>query len=87
MNHNKDIIYTDEPLDMEIVKDFLPSPEELRKAEVRIMYSADCRTVKTVSVNFDNDIIEYFKSLGDDYPLKMNAVLKAYIEHQKNQHL
>ncbi|NJL58741.1 MAG: BrnA antitoxin family protein [Desulfobacteraceae bacterium] len=80
MNQNNDI-YTDESLEMERVKDFLPSPEELRTAEVRIMYSAD---PASVPVNFDNDIIEYFKSLDEDYTLIMNAVLRAYIEHQKS---
>jgi len=86
MNQNKDI-YTDEPLDMEIVKDFLPSPEELRKADVRIIYPNNIKSIKAISVNFDNDIIDYFKSLGENYPLIMNAILRAYIEHHKNHHL
>jgi uncharacterized protein (DUF4415 family) len=48
--------------------DFLPSPTELAKAEVKIV----------TTIRLDHDVVAWFKSFGGGYQTKINAVLKAY---------
>lgn len=38
-----------------------------------------------LSVRFDDDIVEYFKRAGRGYQSRMNAVLRTYINYQKQQ--
>lgn len=37
---------------------------------------------KLISIRLDNDLIEYFKSMGGSYQSKINMVLKEYKKHQ-----
>jgi uncharacterized protein (DUF4415 family) len=74
--------YTDEPIELEVIKDFLPSPEELRKAEIRVISPPK----KLLTIQCDEDIIEYFKSLGEDYTSRMNTVLRAYVNYHRHVH-
>ena len=36
---------------------------------------------KAISIRLDADIIEFFKKQGKGYQSKINAALRAYIEH------
>jgi uncharacterized protein (DUF4415 family) len=49
-------------------RDFLPPPEELKKAKTKIV----------TTIRLDADILEWFRSMGAGYQTKINAVLRAY---------
>lgn len=36
-----------------------------------------------MSIRVDPDVYDYFKATGKGYQTRMNAVLKAYVEHQR----
>lgn len=36
---------------------------------------------KNISIRIDTDVLEWFKSRGRGYQGRMNAILKAYMEH------
>lgn len=38
---------------------------------------------KQITVRFDKDVIDWFKSQGKGYQTRMNAVLRHYMEHEK----
>lgn len=39
---------------------------------------------QSLTIRYDADIVDYFKAqVGKGYQSKMNAVLKAYVEHSK----
>jgi uncharacterized protein (DUF4415 family) len=40
------------------------------------------RQKQLVSLRIDSDILSYFKSRGPRYQTRMNAVLRAYMEHE-----
>ena len=39
-----------------------------------------------VSLRVDTEVVEWFKQQGKGYLTRMNAVLRAYVETQKQQH-
>lgn len=53
----------------EIVRDFLPPPEELRKA-----------TKLPVTIRMDAEVVAWFKGFGKGYQTRINRVLKAYMK-------
>lgn len=38
-----------------------------------------------LTVRFDRDIVDWFKSQGSGYQTKMNAVLRSYVEAQRGK--
>jgi uncharacterized protein (DUF4415 family) len=38
---------------------------------------------KLLSLRLDNEVVEWFRSQGPGYQTKINAVLRAYVEHEK----
>jgi uncharacterized protein (DUF4415 family) len=38
---------------------------------------------QAISIRLDRDIIEYFKGTGPGYQTKINAVLRAYVQHER----
>ncbi|MEL6584186.1 MAG: BrnA antitoxin family protein [Pseudomonadota bacterium] len=38
---------------------------------------------KQLTVRFDQDVVEWFKTSGKGYQTRMNAVLRSYMEAQK----
>lgn len=38
-----------------------------------------------VSIRLDRDIVDFFKSKGGRYQTRMNAVLRAYMEHEQKR--
>lgn len=53
----------------EIVRDFLPAPDELRKAIKR-----------PVTIRLDAEVVAWFKRFGAGYQTRINHVLRAYME-------
>ena len=53
----------------EIVRDFLPPPEELRKA-----------TKLPVTIRMDAEVVAWFKGFGTGYQTRINRVLRAYMK-------
>jgi len=49
-------------------RNFLPPPEELKKAKTKIV----------TTIRLDADVLEWFRSMGAGYQTKINAVLRAY---------
>jgi uncharacterized protein (DUF4415 family) len=41
---------------------------------------------KQLTLRLDQDVVDFFKSVGDGYQPRMNAVLRAYMEHVKRNH-
>ena len=39
-----------------------------------------------LSLRIDHDVQEYFRTQGPGYQTRMNAVLRAYMEHVRKQH-
>jgi predicted DNA binding CopG/RHH family protein len=70
----KKIRYTDEPLEMEVVKDFLPPPEKLVRKE---------ETVK-VTIGLSKPSVEFFKKMAKKqrthYQKMIRQVLDLYAE-------
>lgn len=50
------------------------------EAEVRMPKSK-----KQLTIRFDEDIVEWFKSQGKGYQSRMNAVLRAYYDTQQSR--
>lgn len=40
---------------------------------------------KLVSLRLDQDVLDYFRSTGDRYQSRINAVLRAYVEAQQRR--
>ena len=40
---------------------------------------------KRVTMNMDQEVVDYFKRKGYGYQTRINAVLKAYVLHQKQK--
>lgn len=72
--------YTDEPIGrIEVVRDFLPSPEELVLKE---------KTVK-VTLALTKESVDFFKKMAKEqhtqYQKMIRALLEHYTQHYKNQ--
>ena len=46
----------------------------------------DDRGKTPVSLRVDTEVVEWFKQQGKGYLTRMNAVLRAYVETQKQRH-
>jgi uncharacterized protein (DUF4415 family) len=38
-----------------------------------------------VSINIDKDVLQFFKAQGQGYQVRMNAILRAYMDRQKKK--
>ena len=72
------IKYTDEPLELELIEDFLPSPEQLALKEENIK----------VTITLSKESIEFFKQAAkkhnSPYQKMIRKVLDSYVSHYKN---
>jgi uncharacterized protein (DUF4415 family) len=41
---------------------------------------------RQVTVRFDADVLEFFKSAGRGWQGRMNAVLRSFVEHRRHHH-
>ena len=75
----KKISYEDAPSDLieaietgEVVMDLIPGPDQL------------IRKKKSITIRVDDDVLDWFKTLGKGYQTRMNAILRSYMQtHQK----
>ncbi len=40
---------------------------------------------KAISIRVDEDVLDYFKTDGDGYQRRINAVLRSYMQQKKNK--
>ena len=72
----KKIKYTDEPMgEMEIVKDFLPSPEQLVLRE---------KNVK-ITINLKESSIEYFKKVANKNHTQYQKIIRNLLDYYASQ--
>lgn len=70
----------DEDIDF---SDIPPITEEMFARAVRMKNGKPIPTKSQENLPVDHDIIEFFKAQGFFYPLKINEILRAYMEaHQ-----
>lgn len=71
---------TDDDIDY---SDIPPITEEMFKRTVRMKDGKPIPTAHQENLPIDRDIVEFFKTQGLFYPLKINQLLRAYMEaHQ-----
>ena len=71
---------TDEDIDY---SDIPPITEEMFARAVRMKNGKPIPTASQENLPVDRDIIEFFKAQDFNYPLKINQLLRAYMEaHQ-----
>ena len=68
---------TDEDIDYSDIPDHGDDPEFWAKA-VRMP-----RNKQGVFIRLDADVLDWFKAQGPGYQTRINAVLRAYVEHQR----
>jgi uncharacterized protein (DUF4415 family) len=68
---------TDEDIDF---SDIPPITEEMFARAVRMKNGKPIPRENQENLPIDRDIIEFFKAQGFFYPLKINEVLRAYME-------
>ena len=68
---------TDEEIDY---SDIPPITEEMFARAVRMKNGKPIPTASQENLPIDRDIIEFFKTQGFFYPLKINQLLRAYME-------
>ncbi len=71
---------TDEDIDY---SDIPPITEEMFVSAVRMKNGKPIPTASQENLPIDRDIIEFFKAQGFFYPLKINEVLREYMESQR----
>jgi len=71
---------TDEDIDY---SDIPPVTEEMFARAVRMKNGKPIPTASQENMPIDRDIIEFFKAQGYFYPLKINQLLRAYMEAQQ----
>ncbi|HEV2127535.1 MAG TPA: BrnA antitoxin family protein [Thermomicrobiales bacterium] len=59
--------------------------EEEGEFDWNAAYVGSAPAKQQITVRFDTDIIEWFKENGPGYQTRMNQVLRAYIEAQRNK--
>jgi predicted DNA binding CopG/RHH family protein len=74
---SKQIHYTDEPLEMELVADFLPSPDELALKNQQTK----------VTISLSTESVAYFKEVAKkhhtQYQKMIRQLLDEYVAQQK----
>ncbi len=68
---------TDQDIDY---SDIPPITEEMFARAVRMKNGKPIPTASQENLPIDRDIIEFFKTQGFFYPLKINQLLRAYME-------
>ena len=74
---------TEEELERDIASDpdWKDVPRDLNKEAEAVMPVAK----KLLSLRLDADIIDWFKKRGPGYQMRMNAVLRAFIQQKRNK--
>ncbi len=76
---SKQIHYTDEPLEMKLVADFLPSPEELALKNQQTK----------ITISLSSESVAYFKEVANKHHMKyqkmIRQLLDEYVAQQKGR--
>ncbi len=70
---------TDEDIARAVADDSDAAPLDLDWSKAKIYYP---KGKMPVSMRIDPDVVAFFKSTGKGFQTRMNAVLRAYMEHQ-----
>ncbi len=73
---------TDEDIDF---SDIPPITEEMFARAVRMKNGKPIPRKNQENLPVDRDIIEFFKAQGFNYPLKINQLLRAYMEAEQGK--
>ncbi|MDB5105404.1 MAG: hypothetical protein JWP91_3093 [Fibrobacteres bacterium] len=72
----KKIKYTNEPMgELEIIKDFLPSPEELVLKEKNVR----------VTINLKESSINFFKKVASKHHTQYQKIIRTLLDHYASQ--
>jgi hypothetical protein len=73
---SKRIKYTDEPMELEVIPNFLPPPEELARAEV---------TVK-ITISLSQRSVEFFKEAAERNHTSYQRMIRHLLDTYADQH-
>lgn len=68
------ITYTDEPIEAEVIQDFLPSPDELVLKEENVK----------VTLTLSKRSVEFFKSQASDKSIGYQTMIRALLDQYAN---
>ena len=60
----------------------IPELDESFFANMKLL---DSSSKKQITIRFDEDVLDWFKSRGKGYQKRMNAVLRAYVHAQQSR--
>jgi len=73
---------TDADIDRAIAEDADSDPANFDWSKAEVVFPAK---KQAVSIRLDEDVLEYFRAQGPGYQTRINAVLRHYVEHQREQ--
>ena len=73
---------TDEDIDRAIAEDPDSDPANFDWSKAEVFYPPK---KQAVSIRLDEDVLDYFRAQGPGYQTRINAVLRAYVEHQRQR--
>lgn len=73
---------TDEDIARAVAEDPDAAPLDIDWSKAGVVYPPK---KQAVSIRLDDDILEYFRAQGPGYQTRINAVLRHYVEHQRQQ--
>jgi hypothetical protein len=73
---SKRIKYTDEPIEAEVIPDFLPPPEQLAQAEV----------VVKITISLSRRSVEFFKEAAERNNTSYQRMIRRVLDSYADQH-
>jgi len=73
---------TDEDIERAVADDPEAAPLDIDWSKAEVVYPPK---KQAVSIRLDEDILEYFRAQGPGYQTRINAVLRAYVDHQRER--
>src|SRR5258707_2930684 len=70
---------TDEDIAKAVANDPDAAPVDIDWSDAVLVIPA---RKKAISIRVDEDVLDYFKSQGEGYQRRINAVLRSYMQHQ-----
>ena len=71
---------TDEDIDRAIAEDPDAAPADFDWSKAEVVYPPK---KQAVSIRLDEDVLEHFRAQGPGYQTRINTVLRAYVDHQR----
>jgi uncharacterized protein (DUF4415 family) len=73
---------TDEDIDRAIAEDPDSDPANFDWSKAEVVFPPK---KQAVSIRLDEDILDYFRAQGPGYQTRINAVLRHYVDHQRER--